>query len=208
VVDRIGDEVIVVITAITEQLKNPERVNIFIDGKYSFSLTLDEILAEKIKRGLVIDESRLKNLKKLSDEGKLRAKALNWVMLRPHSERELRDYLFRKKAEKEFAEVLVEEFEIKKYISDHDFAIWWADQRKSSGRSNRFIRSELVKKGVAREIIDEVMSETANDEEERLKELVAKKAKLSRYQDKTKLMQYLVRQGFGYDDIKRVISEL
>jgi hypothetical protein len=31
------------ITAIKQQVKNPERVSVFIDEKYEFSLSLDEL---------------------------------------------------------------------------------------------------------------------------------------------------------------------
>jgi len=48
------------ITAIKQQVKNPERVSVFIDGKYEFSLTLDEVLKEKIKIGLELDKAGIK----------------------------------------------------------------------------------------------------------------------------------------------------
>jgi SOS response regulatory protein OraA/RecX len=68
-----------------------------------------------------------------------------------------------------------------------------------------------MKKGVSREALDEVMREMVEDpetsEEDRLQTLIAKKRRLSRYAaDETKLMQYLVRQGFSYDTVKRAMS--
>jgi regulatory protein len=199
------------ITAIKQQVKNPDRASIFVDGKYSFSLTLDELVRERLASGQELDETQLKLLKKLSEEGKLRMKALNWVLLRPHSIREFRDYLYRKKAEPELIDALVEEFEGKKYLDDAAFARWWYEQRSAGNRSDRYIRSELMKKGVSREALDEVMREMVEDpetsEEDRLQTLIAKKRRLSRYAaDETRLMQYLVRQGFSYDTVKRAMS--
>src|SRR5438132_333467 len=103
------------ITAIRSQVKNPERVSIFVDGKYSFSLSLNELVTEKLKNDEEIDGSRLKKLKKLSEDGKVKMRALAWVMNRPHSTREFRDYMFRKKADPALAEDLIEEFTAKKY---------------------------------------------------------------------------------------------
>jgi regulatory protein len=212
-----------VITAIKQQVKNTERANIFVDNKYSFSLTLDELVRERLKNGLEIDEARLKALKKLSEEGKLRMKALNWVLLRPHSEREFRDYLYRKKADKELIEAFVEEFTGKNYLNDTEFARWWYEQRAGSNRSDRFIRSELMKKGVGREIIDELLSsqrEPADDpgefglqrdvasERQRLRAVIGKKGKLPRYKaDPLKFKQFLLRQGFSYDDIRQELAD-
>jgi regulatory protein len=117
------------ITQLKQQIKDTERVSIFVDEKYSFSLTLDQVLQEKLKKGVDIDVEQLEHFKKLSGEGKLRSRALEWLMGRPHSERELRDYLYRKKAEKEQVEVLVTEFLSKNYLNDENFARWFAEGR-------------------------------------------------------------------------------
>ena len=83
------------LTAIKQQVKNPDRVSIFVDGQYSFSLSLDELLSQKLKTNIEIDEPRLKQLKQVSADGKLRLRAMEWVLNRPRSIREFRDYMFR-----------------------------------------------------------------------------------------------------------------
>jgi regulatory protein len=76
------------ITKITEQVKNPNRVSIFVDGKYSFSLSLDQLLDLRLKVSYELDEARLKELVKLSQVGKLKMRTLEWLMIRPHSAKE------------------------------------------------------------------------------------------------------------------------
>lgn len=194
------------ITSIKQQVKNPERASIFLDGKYSFSLTLSELVAEKLKIGQGLDEPELKRLKKLSDDGKLKMRALEWVMNRPRSIREFRDYMFRKKADSDLAEKLQEEFTGRGYIDEIRYAEWLVDVRRRRGKSERAIRSELTSKGLDNEVVQGVL-QGGGDELERLKELVNKKAKLPRYKaDRQKFMQYLARQGFSYDDIKSVLE--
>lgn len=196
------------ITSIKQQVKNPERASLFVDGKYSFSLSLNELVAEKLKINQEIDEVGLKRLKKLSEDGKLKNRALEWVMNRPRSIRELKDYLYRKKAEPEQIVSITEEFEVKGYISDFNFATWLIDMRRRGGKSNRFIQGELTKKGVSREVISETLRSDSGDERSRLRELIAKKRKLSRYKnDEQKFKMFLLRQGFSYDDIKSVFSD-
>jgi hypothetical protein len=58
------------ITSIKQQVKNPERVSIFVDDQYAFSLSLDELVREKLKNNQEIDQAELKKLKKLSEDGK------------------------------------------------------------------------------------------------------------------------------------------
>ncbi|OVE79294.1 hypothetical protein BVY00_00820 [bacterium G20] len=196
------------ITAIKQQIKNPERVSIFVDEKYSFSLSLDELLREKIKKDDELDQVAEKRLKKISADGKLRARALEWLLNRPHSTREFKDYLYHKKADPELIESLVKEFSKRGYLDDQKFGEWLVELQKRRGKSNRAIRSELFKKGIRREIIDEILAGEANDETKRLKAVIEKKQKLSRYKkDPQKLKQYLVAQGFSWQLVKETLKD-
>ena len=191
------------VTSIKQQVKNSERVSVFIDGEYSFSLSLDELLKYKLKNSDELTSSDIKKYKKISADGKLRIRALEWLLNRPHSERELRDYLYRKKVEKEKIDSLVDEFSQKGYLDNAKFAIWFAELQGRRGKSDKAIRSELFKKGIDREMIDEVLSHGELSEDERLKTMIAKKAKLARYQnDSVKLARYLINQGFSYQRVK------
>ena len=187
------------ITAIRQQVKNSERVSVFVDEVYSFSLSLDELLQQKLKKDLELDDSDIKRLKKISDDGKLRARALEWLLNRPHSIREFKDYLYRKKADPELAAALTQEFSDKNYLNEQKFGEWLIELHQRRGKSNRAIRAELFKKGLGREMIDELMESQAEDEGQRLKNLISKKRKSSRYKnDPQKLAKYLTAQGFGY----------
>lgn len=191
------------ITAIKQQVKNPERVSIFLDNKYSFSLSLSELLKEKIKNGDELDSADEKRFKKISADGKLRTRTLEWLLNRPHSTREMRDYLYRKKAELEMIESLVAEFTKRNYLDDRKFGEWFIELQKRRGKSNRAIRAELFKKGISRELADEIIQTGANDEALRLKQMITKKQKIARYKnDPQKLMQYLVAQGFSWQLVK------
>lgn len=195
------------ITAIKQQIKNLERVSIFVDGKYSFSLSLDELVTHKIKNNDELTDADVKRLKKISTDGKLKARALEWVLNRPHSTREFNDYLRRKKAGPDLIEKLAQEFTSKKYLNDLGFAQWLYELRVRAGKSNRAIKSELFKKGIARDIVGVVFEENVDDEAERVKMLIAKKRKLSRYKDNPeKLKQYLVQRGFSYSLINEILN--
>jgi regulatory protein len=195
------------ITSIKQQTKNPERVSIFLDGKYSFSLTLDELVKYKLKNDDELDKADVKKYKKISEDGKLRARALEWLLNRPHSIREFKDYLYRKKAEPELTEKLIEEFSQKGYLDDVKFAVWFSELRGRKGKSDRALRAELFKKGIGREVVDEVIEQSVGDEASRLQILIDKKAKLPRYKaDQQKLAQYLTSQGFSYSAVREALK--
>ncbi|MEK7561434.1 MAG: RecX family transcriptional regulator [Patescibacteria group bacterium] len=195
------------ITAIKQQVKNLERVSVFVDEKYSFSLSLDELLAQKLKKDQELSQADVKRLKKISDDGKLRARSLEWLLNRPHSIREFKNYLYRKKADPELAVALVQEFSDKNYLNEQKFGEWLIELHRRRGKSNRAIHAELFKKGLGREMIDELMQDGGENEEQRLKELIAKKRRSSRYKnDPQKLAQYLTSQGFNYGIVREALS--
>ena len=84
------------ITAISAQIKNPNRVNISIDGVYRFSLDISQVVDLNIKIGREINNEELTNLQSESEFGKLYTRGLEYSLLRPHSSKEVKDYLYRK----------------------------------------------------------------------------------------------------------------
>ncbi len=194
------------ITAIKLQVKDPERVSVFVDDKYSFSLSYNEVITSQIKNNMEVSPADVKKFKKISDDGKLRARSLEWLLNRPHSIREFKDYLYRKKADPELSHSLVQEFSDKRYLDEKKFGEWLIDLLRRRGKSNRAIQAELFKKGLGREMIDELMGIGDNNEEQRLKGLIAKKRRSSRYKnDPKKLAQYLSAQGFNWQDVKQAL---
>lgn len=195
------------ITAIKKQVKNPERVSIFVDGSYSFSLSLDELAANRVANGQELAEPQLKRLKKISADGKARQRALEWVLNRPRSVREFNDYLKRKKTDAGLAGSLEEEFRQKGYLDDLKFAWWFLDLKRRKNKSARAIRSELIKKGITGEVIDRVLKKNTSADKEALREIIGKKKRQSRYRDPVKLTRYLTSQGFDYSSIKEELSK-
>ena len=106
------------ITSLKQQLKQPERVSIFVDDKYSFSLSLDEVVKYKVKNGIELSAADIKRFKKISADGKLRARALEWLMNRPHSVKEFHDYLYRKKVDEPLTKSLTSYFSTRGYLDD------------------------------------------------------------------------------------------
>lgn len=192
------------ITAIKAQVKNPERVSVYVDEKYAFSLNHTQLLEQKIHSGLELNDTRLAELKKASDFGKAYERALNFVMIRPRSVRELQHYARRKMWTPEDTQAIVAKLLAKNYLNDASFAKAWVRSRQmTKAMSTRRLRLELKQKGVTDADINGALSGSDYNEHDALKTIIAKKRKLARFAaDDQKLMQYLARQGFSYDDIK------
>lgn len=196
------------ITAIKAQVKNTERISIYVDEKYSFSLGYNQLLDQKLHVGLEVDEARIAELKHISDFGKAYERALNYVMIRPRSVREVQDYARRKKWTPEDTAAIIQKLQARRYLDDANFARAWVENRALGGKtSKRKLQMELKTKGVANDIIKQAIQNAEFDDTNALKELIAKKRRLPKYAaDEQKLMQYLARQGFSFDDIKQALA--
>ena len=94
----VGGGVELVITGLKQGVRNPERVNVYINGKYELSLDIAQVVDAKVKIGRALTEDELFELRRMSEFGKLYQRALEWVLARPHSERETYDYLCKNNA--------------------------------------------------------------------------------------------------------------
>ena len=195
------------ITDLRQGVKNPNRVNVFVDGKFSFSLDIAQVVDLGVKVGLALSVEKLEELKRASEFGKLYQRALEWALVRPRSEKEVRDYLYKKvferKLDKSYIDLIVARLKEKKYLDDTVFAKYYVENRfVKKGISRRRLSLELIKKGVAKEIIAEVL-DGRNDEEEILKMIAKKRA---RYDDE-KLINYLCRQGFSFELARNLVRD-
>lgn len=131
---------------------------------------------------------------------------LAYVARRPRSEWELRDYFRRKEIDEESGEQILERLRNFGYVNDEAFARSWAENRRLlKPMSKRRLTQELRQKHVPDDIARQILSEDETSDLDTLRQLVERKRKQSRYQDDSKLMQYLARQGYGYNDIKSAL---
>lgn len=222
------------ITNIKQGVKNPNRANVFVDEKYSFSLDITQIVDFKIKVGSEISEEDLEKYKKASDFGKLYQRTLEWVLVRPRSVRETRDYLMKKlktsssdsflRARRYGAQSL-KSLPVGRERSSEDISEPLNDiitRLQSKGYiddekfakyyvENRFVKKGISKKRLQLELIKKGISKEIIDEvldirndEEEILKIIAKKR--AKYDDE-KLIQYLCRQGFSYQLVQSLVHE-
>jgi regulatory protein len=212
------------ITSLTAQQRDPNRVNVMVDGKFRFSLDIAQIGDLRIKVGNEYTDAQLTELEAESQFGKLYARALEYTFIRPHSSREMRDYLYRKTLSKrvrnrktgevkdragiskDITQRVYDRLVERGYIDDEKFASFWIENRNvRRGSSMRKLQAELSAKGVDRSVIEKLLTESDRTDTEELQKIVAKKR--AKYPDEQKLIQYLARQGFNYDDIKSALAD-
>ena len=211
------------ITSIQPQQKNDHRISVFVDGVYRFSLDIAQYGELGVKVGREYTEEELVELETESEFGKLYTRTLEYCLMRPHSAKEVRDYLYKKtQATKvrsrktgelkdregvpvEVTRRVYDRLVDRGYIDDNAFTRYWVENRQlRKGVSRRKLQAELREKGVPEDVVEKNLMNTSRSDEDEIKKVVAKKR--ARYDDQ-KLLQYLIRQGFSYDDSRKAISQ-
>lgn len=202
--------------------KNKTRVNVFLDGKFAFGLDLETVTELGLYKGQVLTRKRIDQLLFNSFFEKLYNRVLNFLSYRPRSEKEVKDYLYKRFQkvgkidavwQEKLQEKIFKKLRKQKLLDDLEFASWWLNQRldfKFFGK--RRLQAELFAKGIKREIIDKLLAEIKEEKLLKLaKKLLEKKKKiyknLGHWRRKEKLIGHLQRRGFSWEIIKTAIDD-
>jgi regulatory protein len=195
------------ITSILKQINQSDRYSIFVDEKYSFSLSANALLDSKIIRGQEISQQELSDFQKKSEDDKVYDQTLRFVALRPRTKAEVIAYLKKKNSPAPLVEQITNKLQTLNLINDAQFAQSFVnDRRLLRPTSRRKMIVDLRKKHVAKDVAEVIVGTSQEDERAALAAIVARKRRQSIYRDDVKLMQYLSRQGFSYNDIKAVVK--
>ena len=188
------------ITALKYQKKNPERVSVYLDGK--FALGLPAIVAARLSPGQFLSDA---DIEALAEDGAVESfynQALNFLSYRPRSQAEVMTYLLRRGATESQAEAIVNRLLRAGLLDDEAFAQFWIENREQfRPRSPRALRYELRNKGLGNETIERALASV--DVWASAYRAASKKAGQLQHLDHStfqrKLVDYLARRGFDYE---------
>ncbi len=197
--------------------KNNDTVIIYLDNNEKLFLSYEVLLKSGLRKGSEISEDRFDFLVLQNRKYHIRQKAISFLAKRIHSKRELEIKLRKKNYEKELIDDVLNELLAKGLIDDAAFANQFTDEkinRKKWGLLK--VKSELFKKGIAAEVVEDVLKEYSDLENQIINALSLAEKKLNiiskRESDKKKLKQkiiaYLVSRGFSYNVALETIQKL
>ncbi len=198
------------ITAL-ERKPGGKRVQLYLDGEPATALSAEVCLRFGLRAGDELTRGALKDLRDAETRQRALASALRLLAYRPRSEAELRGRL----GQKAFAEAVIEEtigrLRGAGLLDDEQFARSWVERRdRTSPRSRRLIASELRARGVDAGLA--AQSVTNADDEDAAYRAAARRARsrqaLPYVEFRRRLGGFLLRRGFEYAVIKRVVARL
>lgn len=198
------------ITAIEPQQKNPQRVNIYLDGEFAFGLA--RFTAGWLKVGQELSEEKIAALQAEDANEMAYQKALHFLSYRPRSSAEVRQNLTKRGTPEALVEETVNRLQRAGLINDQEFARAWVENRNTfQPRSKLALRMELRRKGLSDEIIQPVLDEQVDEEAlafEAARKYARRLAGLEWLEFRQKLSGFLARRGFSYTTLSPVVSEV
>jgi len=202
------------ITALEPQLNNPDRINLFVDGRFLMGVNAVIVLQLGLRLEQELTPEELERLHSEEIEQRAVDRALNFLSYRPRSREEVRRYLKRKETSPEIIETALARLDRLDFVNDRNFAGFWIESREHfSPRGARALKNELRMKGVERDVVDEFVSD--EQDEERALRAGRKKAmtlvNISHIDYATfrnRLGSFLQRRGFGYQIVTKTVRAL
>lgn len=203
-----------IITKIEVGKRNKERVNIYIDEEYAFSISAELIYKENIKVKDKIDVDSLKKLAYEDNYIKCKNTALKTIERTYKSEKELAQKLALKGYDDHIINRTINFMKEYNLLNDNNYATMYVKD-KSRNIGKKKIKYSLLQKGIDEEIIESELEKINNDEVKAIVyEMALKKYKVfskrenDNYKLTQKLYRFLMGKGYDYDLIKDVVKSI
>jgi regulatory protein len=198
------------ITAITVQKKNPNRVNISLDGEFAFGLS--RIVAAWLRIGQEMSDEKIAALQTEDAREVAYGKALRFLGYRPRSVQEVRENLQKHEIPENVIEEVVKRLQDTNLLNDQQFAQAWVENRNTfRPRSRRALAMELRQKGLDDEIVQNTLDENVDESAlalEAARKYVRKVKHLEWPDFRQKLGGFLGRRGFSYGIVAPVLRQV
>ena len=198
------------ITALKVQKRNPNRVNVYLDGEFAFGLA--RVVAAWLQVGQVLTGEKIAALQAQDTREVAYQKALQLIALRPRSSVEVQQRLVRHGFDDVIIADTLARLQENRLLDDAAFARLWVENRSTfRPRGRRMLALELRQKGIAAEAIDDALDETT-DEHSLALQAAGRYAR--RLQDldwpsfRTRLAAFLGRRGFDYQTTAVVVRQV
>lgn len=198
------------VTEVAVQKNNPQRVNVFVDGSYCFSLDEAEAVLKGIKQGRELSEKDIKNLLMDSEFGKARDVALGVLSRKSVTSSDLLAKLKEKGYADIIADEVINELTSLGYIDDESYAVMYLEYCREKMWGKKKIRFEMKQKGLSAEIIENILMDYEDDDAiYEMAELISHKypdADFSDMKTKAKVTRYFASRGFDFSQIDAAIK--
>lgn len=200
-----------VITSVEKNRKHKDRLSVFVDGSFAFTISEEDYLSLNLYEKSEITEETIEYIKSTVNFRDARSKAVRYLTLKIRTEKEVQDKLKDEGFDRECISRVINELKAIGYINNQLYAQKYVfDRSKLKPMSKRMMKQELLSKGVSEEIADEVLSDWKAEDSDVARNLVKRrfgKYDLSDEKILRKAYMFLAHRGFTRDIIREVLRE-
>ena len=196
------------ITAITPQIKDKRRCNVYIDGRFCCGLTLEAAVKYRLKAGQIVSPERLEEIQLESEKNTALDKALVHISASKKTEKQVRDFLKGKGYLPAVCDYVLEKMRGYGFIDDKDYARDYVGFAASK-KGGRLIKTELRAKGLLEEDIDEALTSIDQGEQESAAGRILEKYMRGKTPDRetlAKAYRHLMSKGFDYETARAALT--
>ena len=196
------------ITAITPQVKDKTRCNVYVDGRFCCGLTLEAVIKNRLKAGVVITEERLAEIQLESEKNTAFDKALTHISVTRKTEKQVRTFLQGKGYLPVVIDYAIEKLRSYNFLNDGEYAEAYVES-VAKRKGGRLIRMELRGKGVSDEEIDVALDALDNETEIAAATAILQKYMRGKVCDRATLQKayrYLMGKGYDYETARAALA--
>ena len=193
------------ITDISKQVKNPGRINLYLDGEFYCGLDEFTAAAHRLRIDGEVDAEELARIVFDEECNSAFEKAMRFINVRMRSESEIRRILTEKRYSDIVIDTTVEKLASYRYIDDAEFARLYIEAHRKKWGVKK-LKYALIPFGIDSEILESLFLDMPDQDEEAYK--LAIKYIGSKELDMRKVYAHLLQKGFDGDTIGRVITRI
>ncbi len=207
-----------VVTSLAAKGAQGDRVAVYVDGKHAFDLNALLAAESGLRKDDYLSEERQAELVHADEPHLARDVALSALARKERCEREISAVLVRKGISMDIAEQTIAWLRERGYVDDRRFAAAYAKDRQKAGWGRQRIVSELLRRGIARDIVaGDAWHELSNDlgtdgERQQLEQLVRRRFSNQLRDDpevaRRRIIGFLTRRGHDWDSIASVLRSV
>jgi len=188
-----------------------KRINIYLDGRFAFSLGAEVAAKENLQVGQELSVDQIESLTGGDQLQRCLGAAYRYLGYRPRSESELRERMQRRGFAAETVDAAITRLKEQQLLDDEAFAQFWRENRESFGPRSQWLTGlELKRMGVMNGVIEQAVA--GMDDEENAYRAALQKTRHwtpADYQSfRRRLGDYLRRRGFKYEVINHTVERI
>src|SRR3989344_9332489 len=153
------------VTSVEKTQRRKDRFSVYLEGKFAFAVSEFILNKYKLKEGTELSSIQIEEIVFEENLEYLKTKALDLLSRRPRSEKEVVDNLNKKLLKRikdkglrtKLLNSALDFLRKYNYLDDKEFAHWLVEQRLRQIKGPLFIKQDLFKKGIDKELAKEVL---------------------------------------------------